>query len=166
MATNNLGVTPVFAAYVPRYQKITAITTDAVLGDIITIPAHGLRIRDTVIPTTTANGLTAATIYYVQSVTNANQVRLATTVGGAGLTGLTAGTGLYLEIETTGGFGLGGTSTLDPTLGRGSNIVIQSARLGYGQGGTQGNGQRYAGMVQFDELGSLRFSGNCGCACI
>jgi hypothetical protein len=164
LGTNNLGVTPVFASYVPRYQKITAITTDATLGDIITIPAHGLRIRDTVIPTTTSNGLTATTIYYVQSVTNANQVRLSTTAGGAGLTGLTAGTGLYLEIETTGGYGIGGDNTLanNPTTGRASSVLIGTARLGYGQGGSAGNGQRYAGMVSGDELGLLRFSGTAG----
>jgi hypothetical protein len=164
LAVNNLGVTPVFASYVPRYQKITTIATDAVLGDIITIPAHGLRIRDTVIPTTTANGLTAATIYYVQSVTNANQVRLTTTVGGAGLTGLTAGTGLYLEIETTGGYGIGGDNSLQtlPTTGRASSILIGTARLGYGQGGTAGNGQKYQGMVSGDELGLIRFSGTAG----
>jgi len=164
LATNNLGVTPVFASYVPRYQKITTIATDAVLGDIITIPAHGLRIRDTVIPTTTANGLTATTIYYVQSVTNANQIRLSTTAGGAGLTGLTAGTGLYLEIETTGGYGIGGDNSLQtsPTTGRASSILIGTARLGYGQGGTAGNGQRYAGMVQADELGLIRFAGTAG----
>jgi len=77
------------------------ITTIATNNTFTTSATHNLSAGDTVIPNSTANGLTSGTIYYVSSTPASNTFTLAATIGGATLASFTNGTGLTITAQVT-----------------------------------------------------------------
>jgi hypothetical protein len=93
------------------YEVLISNATPAVLNVLATITTiatnlcttsqnHKLKVGDKFIPTSTANGLTSGTTYYVTSVPEYNQFYLSTGPGGATAT-LTNGTGLTIKGKKT-----------------------------------------------------------------
>ena len=81
----------------PTVVTFTITVTDITSNNTLTTDRnHGLRIGDTFVPKTTANGLTASTTYYVYDVPTYNTLQLSTSSGGSLLGGLTNGSGLTL----------------------------------------------------------------------
>jgi len=78
--------------------KIITITSTSICT---TSQNHQLKVGDRFVPTSTANGLTSGTTYYVTSVPAYNQFTIASSSGGATLTGLTNGTGLAIKGAKT-----------------------------------------------------------------
>ena len=78
--------------------KIITITSTSICT---TSQNHQLKVNDRFIPTSTANGLTSGTTYYVTSVPAYNQFTLASSYGGTTLSGLTNGTGLAIKGAKT-----------------------------------------------------------------
>jgi len=77
-------------------ETVTTINTDV----CTTSRNHKLRIGDQFIPTSTANGFTAGTIYYIKTVPKYNQFTVALSPGGSTVT-LTNGTGLTIKGART-----------------------------------------------------------------
>jgi hypothetical protein len=66
---------------------------------------HNLSIDDTIVPTTTTNGLTAGTAYFVYSTPASNTFTLSTTFHGAQANTFTNGTGLSISVTANPGMG-------------------------------------------------------------
>jgi hypothetical protein len=77
------------------FKMLATITTIA--SNVCTINQnHKLRLGDKFIPTSTANGFTSGTTYYVVAVPEYNQFKVSTAIGGTEVT-LTNGTGLSIQ---------------------------------------------------------------------
>jgi hypothetical protein len=79
------------------FKVLAKIITIASTSICTTSQNHSLRVGDKFIPTSTANGLTTGTTYYITSVPAYNQFTLATSAGGTTITSLTNGTGLSIK---------------------------------------------------------------------
>ena len=79
------------------FKILITVTTITSTSICTTSQNHQLKVGDKFIPTSTANGLTSGTTYYVVSVPNYNQFTLATSAGGTTITSLTNGTGLTIK---------------------------------------------------------------------
>ena len=81
----------------PGFFEVLMTITDITGTDTATTSRnHTLNLGDKFIPTSTSNGLTASTEYYVIEVPEYNQFKLSTTPGGSAVT-LTNGTGLSIK---------------------------------------------------------------------
>jgi hypothetical protein len=79
--------------------------TDITTNDTLTIGAHTLVANDIIVFTSTSNGLTAGTPYFVFDVPSGTQIRLSTSFGGSLLNTLTNGTGLTINGRANSGVG-------------------------------------------------------------
>lgn len=80
----------------PAVLKVLATITTIATNLCTTSQNHKLKVGDKFIPTSTANGLTSGTTYYVTSVPEYNQFYLSTAPGGS-TASLTNGTGLTIK---------------------------------------------------------------------
>lgn len=83
-------------------RQVSATSNTTVAGNIITTPAaHKLQVGDEVKFGTTNGGLTAGTLYYVQSVPSSTTFTVSTTNGGAAVTiTAAAATGTVTQIAS------------------------------------------------------------------
>ena len=87
-----------FTAADPAKVTFLITVTDISGNELFTTSrTHGLRTGDFFVPKTSDNGLTASTVYYIESTPNYNQFTLAATSGGPKLTSFVDGTGLNLK---------------------------------------------------------------------
>jgi len=84
----------------PGVFNVLATVTDIATNVCTTSQNHRLVIGDKFIPTSTANGFTSGTTYYVISVPNYNQFTVSTSAGGATHT-LSNGSGLTIKGKKT-----------------------------------------------------------------
>lgn len=103
----------------------TTITTNR---EIATGSAHGLSVGDVIVFTSTTNGLTSGTPYFVYSTPTSTSITLSLSAGGAQITSLTNGTGL--SIGSRANSGVGATLTNNGTLGV---ITVDGVALSNGQ---------------------------------
>jgi hypothetical protein len=87
----------------------TQTVTDIITNDTLTIGAHSLVANNVIVFSSTSNGLTAGTPYFVYDVPSGTQIRLSSSYGGSLLSTLTNGTGL--SISSLANSGVGATLT-------------------------------------------------------
>lgn len=93
--TTNEPYSVLFTAGSPGVISLTTTITTIATNVCTTSGNHRLRLGDRFIPTSTANGFTAGTTYYIIEVPAYNQFKVSTSAGGSSAT-LTNGTGLTI----------------------------------------------------------------------
>ena len=152
LQTDKITVTSPYSS-APQYTRtVTAITG----GDTLTVTGHGLTATGAtfvIAQPGNPNGLTTNTAYYVDTIVDANNIKLRTnSVSGGAVTGLTNGTGLFLRCEFY-AQNRTGANNVAPTIDL----------IGYRWGNNFQSAVPAANKTN-DYLGQLYFSGTTGAA--
>lgn len=152
LTTDVLGINTPYSSFPQRTRTVTAITG----GNTLTVTGHGLTTTGAIFVIAQAgnpNGLTTNLAYYVDTIVDANNITLRTnSVSGGAVTGLTNGTGLFLQCE------------FYAQNRTGANNVGTSVDLYGYRGGNVVTGPSYAANKTNDYLGQFRFNGSTGAA--
>jgi hypothetical protein len=134
--TGNLTATYANGGTTPTWTTIVGTSI------VETGSAHGLAINDVIVFTSTTNGITSGTPYFVHSIPSSTGITLSLTYNGALINTLTAGTGLTIGSRANSGVGAtltnAGTQValqidgVSPTVGQ--RVLIYSQTNGFENG--------------------------------
>ena len=131
----NISATYAQGGTTPTWTTITTNNT------VATGSAHGLAMNDMIVFSSTTNGLTAGTAYFVYSVPNSTSVTLSLSYNGVQITSLTNGTGLTIGSRCNSGVGATLTSTANgPLTSEGYTFALNDRVLFVGQTSAFQNG--------------------------
>ncbi len=131
----NVSATYVQGGTTPTWTTITTNNT------VATGSAHGLAVNDMIVFSSTANGLTSGTAYFVYSVPTTTSVTLSLSYNGVQITSLTNGTGLTIGSLCNSGVGATLTSTANgPLTYEGYTFALNDRVLFIGQTSAFQNG--------------------------
>lgn len=138
----NLAATYANGGSTPTWTTITTNNT------LTTGSAHGLSQWDVIVFGVTANGITAGTPYFVETVVSTTAITLSLTYEGAQITTLTNGTGLSITSRANAGVGATLTSTTNgPLVIEGYTAALNDRILVLGQSSAFQNGCYYISQV-------------------
>ena len=132
-------------------NTITGISTDVGISTFTSLTAHGIGVSDTVRVSSTSNGLTAGTDYYVVTVPSTTTFTLGTSVG-IGTT-FTYGTSLSIGFYRNSAIAGAGIAYSNAITGVSTNYQVSDLLVL--QNGTTADFVEYAGIANNDILGTF-----------
>ena len=132
-------------------NTITGISTDVGISTFTSLTAHGIGVSDTIRVSSTSNGLTAGTDYYVVTVPSTTTFTLGSSVG----IGTTFTTGSSLSIGFYRNSAIAGAGIAYSNAITGVSTNYQVSDLLVLQNGTTADYVEYAGIANNDILGTF-----------
>ena len=132
-------------------NTITGISTDVGISTFTSLTAHGIGVSDVIRVSSTSNGLTAGTDYYVVTVPDTTSFTLGSSVG-IGTT-FVYGTSLSIGFYRNSAIAGGSVAYLNAITGVSTNYQVSDLLVL--QNGTTADYVEYAGIANNDILGSF-----------